>query len=48
MLEIAKARKYKETNHNAWSLFVKSNHRCNNRKATYKDLKYALDKYRKI
>lgn len=45
MLEIAKSRKYKETNHNAWSLFVKSNHRCNNRKATYKDLKYALDNW---
>jgi len=45
MLEIDKARKYKDTNHNAWSLFIKTNHRCNNRKATYPDLKLALDNW---
>ena len=45
MLEIDKARKYKENNHNAWSLFVKTNHRCNNRKATPENLKSALDNW---
>ena len=46
MLEIDKPRKFKQINHNAWSLFVKTNHRCNNRKATYDDLKSALDNWK--
>jgi len=45
MLEIEKGYKYKQTNHNAWSLFIKTNHRCNNRRATLEDLKYALDNW---
>jgi hypothetical protein len=45
MLEIAKGYKYKQTNHNAWSLFIQTNHRCNNRKATFEDLIEALDNW---
>ena len=45
MLEIAKGYIDKKNNYNAWSLFIKTNHRCNNRKATPENLKWALDNW---
>ena len=45
MLEIAKGYKYKQTDHNSWSLFIKTNHRCNNRRQHPENLKFALDNW---
>ena len=42
-LEICKPSKAKDRNY--WVLYNKKNHRCNNRRATYNELKYALDNW---
>ena len=44
-LEICKSSKHKRNGVNFWVLYNKKNHRCNNRKATYNELKYALDNW---
>ena len=42
-LEICKSYKHKQVNY--WVLYNKKNHRCNNRKATYQELREALDNW---
>ena len=44
-LEIMKSAKDNRLGRNKYSLFNKKNHRCNNRKATYEELKNALDNW---
>ena len=44
-LEICKSSEHKRKGINFWVLYNKRNHRCNNRKATYNELKYALDNW---
>ena len=44
-LEICKSSEHKRNGVNFWVLYNKRNHRCNNRKATYNELKYALDNW---
>ena len=44
-LEIMKSTKDNRLGRNKYSLFNKKNHRCNNRKATYEELKNALDNW---
>tara|TARA_B100001093_G_C26809871_1_gene1007105 strand:+ start:920 stop:1573 length:654 start_codon:yes stop_codon:yes gene_type:complete len=44
-LEICKPSKCKQLGLNFWVLFNKKNHRCNNRKATYQELRKALDNW---
>lgn len=44
-LEICKSSEHKRNGINFWVLYNKKNHRCNNRKATYNELKYALDNW---
>ena len=44
-LEIMKSAKDNHLGRNKYSLFNKKNHRCNNRKATYEELKNALDNW---
>ena len=44
-LEICKSSEHKRNGINFWVLYNKRNHRCNNRKATYNELKYALDNW---
>jgi len=41
-LEICKPAYNKRDNVNVWRLFIKSNHRCNNRRATFEELRNAL------
>ena len=44
-LEICKSSIHKKENKNVWTLFNKKAHRANNRKATYQELKHALDNW---
>lgn len=44
-LEICKSSEHKREGINYWVLYNKKNHRCNNRRATYNELKYALDNW---
>ena len=44
-LEICKSYKHKQQGTNFWVLYNKKNHRCNNRKATYHELREALDNW---
>ena len=44
-LELCKSSEHKRIGINYWVLYNKRNHRCNNRKATYNELKYALDNW---
>ena len=44
-LEICKSSEHKRNGVNFWVLYNKRNHRCNNRRATYNELKYALDNW---
>ena len=44
-LEICKSSEHKRNGINFWVLYNKRNHRCNNRRATYNELKYALDNW---
>ena len=44
-LEIMKPAYHKNKGTNKYALFNKNNHRCNNRKATYEELKKALDNW---
>ena len=47
-LELCRSKIHKQRLENVWTLFNKSNHRCNNRKATYNQLKTALENWKNI
>ena len=47
-LELCRSNIHKQRPANIWTLYNKSNHRCNNRKATYNQLKTALENWKNI